>query len=150
VQLGRLAAERGSSDAVKKFGERMAADHGKANDELAQLAQQKGITLPTDLGASDQRTYERLSNRSGADFDREYMKDMVRDHDKDVKAFEREAKNAKDPDLKAWAEKTVPVLHEHQQQAHQLQASVKDGKASARARSHESSPSASPPSERTK
>ena len=127
VELGRLATERGSSDAVKQFGQRMVSDHGKANDELKQLAQQKGVTLPTDLDSKHRKTMDRLSKLSGAEFDKAYAKDMVRDHDKDVKEFQREAQKAHDADLKSWAGKTLPVLQEHQQQAREMSASVGAG-----------------------
>ena len=128
VQLGQLASQRASSDSVKQFGKQ------KAADELKQLASQKGVALPTSLDRGHQRLYDRLSKLSGADFDRAYMKEMVKDHDRDVKAFQKEANSGKDPDLKAWAAKTLPTVKDHQQQAKQVSASV-HGK---------SSPAASP------
>ena len=134
VQLGQLAEQRAASDGVKQFGKRMATDHGKANDELKQLASQKGVEMPTALDRSHQRLYDKLAKLNGADFDRAYMKEMVKDHDKDVKAFRKEADSGKDSDVKAWASKTLPTLQEHQQQAKQVQASV----------SGKSSPAASP------
>ena len=134
VQLGQLAEQRAASDSVKQFGKRMATDHQKASDELKQLASQKGWDLPTALDRSHQSTYDKLSKLNGADFDRAYMKEMVRDHDRDVKAFRKEADSGSDADLKAWASKTLPTLQEHQQQAKQAQASV----------SGKSSPAASP------
>jgi len=134
VQMGQLAEQHAASDAVKQFGKRMATDHKKAGDELKQLASRKGGTLPTALDASHQRLYDRLSKLNGADFDREYMKEMVKDHDKDVKAFRKEADSGKDADLKAWASTTLATLKEHQDQAKQVQASVQA----------KSSPAASP------
>jgi putative membrane protein len=134
VKLGELAEQHAASDGVKQFGKRMATDHGTANDELKQLASQKGVQLPTALDRSHQSLYDRLSKLNGADFDRAYMKEMVKDHDRDVKAFQKEADSGKDSDLKAWASKTLPTLKEHQDQAKQVQASVQ-GK---------SSPAASP------
>jgi putative membrane protein len=134
VKLGALAEQHAASDGVKQFGKRMATDHGTANDELKQLASQKGVQLPTALDRSHQSLYDRLSKLNGADFDRAYMKEMVKDHDRDVKAFQKEADSGKDSDLKAWASKTLPTLKEHQDQAKQVQASVQ-GK---------SSPAASP------
>ena len=125
VELGRLASEKGSAPSVKQFGERMATDHAKAGEELAQLAQQKGVSLPAEMDSAHKNLHARLSKLSGAAFDREYAQAMVRDHDKDVKEFDRHAKTAKDGDVKAFATKTLPVLREHQQQAHQLEASVK-------------------------
>src|SRR5437867_4039079 len=76
IELGRLASQRGASDAVKQFGQRMATDHGTALDELKQLAQGKGMTLPTDTDRAHKRLHDRLSKLSGAEFDREYMKAM--------------------------------------------------------------------------
>jgi putative membrane protein len=124
VELGKLAAQRGGSDSVKKFGERMSTDHAKAGEELAKLAQDKGVTLPSDTDSKHKRLHDKLSKLSGADFDREYMRAMAADHDTDVKAFQREAKSAKDADLRAWAAKTLPTLEEHKQQAHETLASV--------------------------
>jgi putative membrane protein len=71
-----------------------------------------------------QKVMDKLSKLSGADFDREYMKHMVEDHVKDVALFEKEAKNGKDADLKAWAEKTLPTLKEHLQMARDVNAKV--------------------------
>jgi putative membrane protein len=132
VELGKMAAEKGASDAVKQFGQRMADDHGKANDELKNLAQQKGLTLPTDLDSKHRQVIDRLSKLSGAEFDRAYVNDMVRDHRKDVAEFKREAERAKDPDLKAWAQKTLPTLEDHLKQVQQLQAQVKSAPRAAR------------------
>jgi len=134
VKLGELAEQRAASDSVKQFGKRMATDHQKAYDELKQIASQKGVAVPTALDRGHQRLYDRQAKLSGADFDRAYMKDMVKEHDRDVKAFRKEADAGKDPDVRSWAAKTLPTLQEHQQQAKQVLASVQ-GK---------SSPAASP------
>src|SRR5213078_2336245 len=104
VQLGKLAAERAASDEVKKFAERMVTDHQKAYDELKQIADSKGLKVPTE---PDSRTKK--------EYDRAYMDLMVREHDRDVKAFQRAAKNEKDPQV--WAAKTLPTLQEHQKLA---------------------------------
>ena len=113
VELGKLAADKGSSDHVKKFGQRMADDHGKANDELKSLAQSKNITLPTDLGAKEKALRDRLSKLSGDAFDRAYMQAMLSDHRKDVNEFRMESRSGKDADVKAWAGKTLPTLEDH-------------------------------------
>jgi len=113
VKLGQLAAQKASSDQVKQFGQKMVDDHGKADDQLKQLASTKGVTLPTDLDKSTQKEYDKLSKMSGADFDREYMKHMVSDHKKDVSEFKSEANKAKDADLKQFASSTLPTLQEH-------------------------------------
>jgi putative membrane protein len=88
VELGRLAAQQGTSEAVKQFGQRMVDDHSKANTELMTLAQTKGITLPTALDEKHQKDVTKLTAMSGADFDRAYSKMMLSDHTKDVSEFE--------------------------------------------------------------
>jgi Predicted outer membrane protein len=113
VKLGQLASQKASADQVKQFGQRMVDDHGKANDQLKQLASTKNVTLPTDLDKSTQREYDKLSKLSGADFDREYMKHMVSDHKKDISEFKSESNKAKDADLKQFASSTLPTLQEH-------------------------------------
>jgi len=113
VELGNLAKEKASNNDVKQFGDRMVTDHSKANDELKQWASQKKVTLPEKLDQKHQATRDRLAKLSGAAFDREYMHEMVMDHQHDVAAFTRESKTGKDPDLKAWAGKTLPTLQDH-------------------------------------
>ena len=113
VELGKLAAEKASSDEVKKFGQRMADDHSKANDELKTLARSKNITLPSEIGPQEKALRDRLMKLSGPAFDQAYMKAMVSDHVKDVNEFKMESKSGKDPEVKAWAAKTLPTLEEH-------------------------------------
>jgi putative membrane protein len=124
VELGKMAAEKASSDAVKKFGQRMADDHGKANDELKTLAQSKNITLPTAMGPQEKALHDRLMKLSGPAFDQAYMKAMVSDHVKDVNEFRMESKSGKDPDVKAWAAKTLPTLEEHLKMARDTNGTV--------------------------
>lgn len=117
VQLGKLATQNASSQAVKDFGQKMVDDHSKANDELKGLAARKNVTLPTSLDAKDQATMDRLSKLTGAAFDRAYMRDMVADHKKDIADFQREASSGADPDVKTWASNTLPTLQQHLQLA---------------------------------
>jgi putative membrane protein len=120
VALGQLAAEKASSSEVKKFGQRMVDDHSKANEELKQLASQKNVKLPQDLSAKDKATKSTLESLSGQQFDQAYMKDMVKDHKKDVSDFRRESRSARDPDVKKFATQTLPTLEEHLKQAESI------------------------------
>jgi putative membrane protein len=113
VELGKMATEKGTSDEVKKFGRRMADDHGKAGEKLKTLAQNKHITLPTDLDPKDKALRDRLMKLSGPAFDRAYMRAMVTDHVKDVSEFSRTSRTAKDEDVKSFAAKTLPTVQEH-------------------------------------
>ncbi len=117
VELGRVATEKGASEAVKQFGQRMVDDHSKANAELMSLASSKGMTLPTAIDEKHREQVTKLSAMSGAEFDRAYINMMVSDHNKDVAEFEKESTKGGDPDLKAFATKTLPTLKEHQQMA---------------------------------
>ncbi len=113
VKLGQLATEKASSQDVKTFGQRMVDDHSKANDQLKSIASAENMTLPTDIGAKNQALYDKLSGMSGAAFDKAYMKAMVKDHETDVKEFQKEANSGKDPQLKQFASQTLPTLQEH-------------------------------------
>jgi putative membrane protein len=113
VELGKLAQQKGSSQKVKDFGSMMVKDHGMANDELKQLAAAKGITLPTGPSEEKQRLINEMSAKSGADFDKAYLVEMVKDHREDVRKFENASNSVKDPDLKAFVDRTLPVLRKH-------------------------------------
>ena len=125
VDLGQLAASKATSQDVKDFGNRMVTDHGKAGDELKSLASQKGLTLPSTLSAEDKKTSDELSKKTGAAFDKAYMSDMVKDHEKDAKEFEKASKTLKDPDLKSWATKTLTVVQDHLKMAKDVNGKLK-------------------------
>jgi putative membrane protein len=117
VKAGDVARQKGSSANVKSFAERMVSDHSKANAELAQLATAKGVALPTELEGEQEAAFEHLQSLTGAELDKAYMQHMVADHEKDVAEFEKASTSAQDPDVKAWAAKTLPTLREHLEQA---------------------------------
>jgi len=112
-ELGKLATDKATNPQVKAFGQKMADDHGRANDELKTLAKNKNITLPSSLDAKDQALKDRLSKLSGDAFDKAYMQAMLKDHRADISEFNRESKSGKDPDVKSWAAKTLPTLESH-------------------------------------
>lgn len=126
VEMGQKAAQQASNSEVKQFGQRMVDDHGKANQELMQLAQSKGISLDKSRGKMSSKM-DRMSKLTGDQFDRAYMRDMVMDHQKDVTEFEKASNSAKDPDVRAFAAKTLPTLRDHLQQARTINQSVAGG-----------------------
>jgi Predicted outer membrane protein len=125
VQLGQLAVEKATNPAIKEFGQKMVTDHGKANEELKALASSKNAVPPVKFTRKEDSTLADLQKASGPEFDRAYAKAMLKDHKKDVKEFKDAAKDLKDPDLKAFAEKTLPVLEDHLRMAEQLEPNVK-------------------------
>ena len=111
VELGKLAQEKAQGQEVKDFAKRMVEDHGKMAQELQGLASQKGVKSPEQPDARHQAKMKEMQRAKN--FDQAYMKDMVKDHQKDVKEVQKVAKEAKDPDLKAAAQKAAPIMQEH-------------------------------------
>jgi putative membrane protein len=113
VQLGELAKTKATSDRVKAFAAMMVTDHLKAGEDLKKIAASKNITLPQGLSDEAKKDIDKLSKKDGAAFDNSYMSMMLADHKKDVTKFEKAADDCKDPDLKNFIVKTLPVLRKH-------------------------------------
>jgi putative membrane protein len=121
VELAKVAVQKATSPQVKKFAQMMIDDHTKANDELKTLASNKNIVLPTTLPDAHQKTLNDISEKSGKDFDRKYMDEMVDDHKKDIDKFQKLADKGNDADLKAFASKTLPTLNHHKEEAERIE-----------------------------
>src|SRR3984885_5662973 len=113
VKLGKLAAEKGGSDEVKSFGQKMVDDHTMLNNEMAPIADSMGVRVPKTINKEDQAEFDKLSGLSGNDFDTEYLTMMVKAHRKDLREFRMEAAGTPDPTLRAAVEKGEKVIHEH-------------------------------------
>ena len=124
VKFGQLAQDKGASDAVKQFGKRMVDEHSQANDKLRAVAEQENLKLPSALDKHNQSAYDKLSKLSGEAFDRAYARDMVKDHENDVQAFEQEARNGRDSPIKSFASETLPTLEDHLKMAREMEHSV--------------------------
>jgi putative membrane protein len=125
VALGNLAMNKGKSTDTKAFAKSMVADHTAAGNELKALASQKNISIPQATSMDNQDTYTKLSQKNGADFDKEYADLMVSDHEKVVSKFQSEAESGNDTDLKQWASSKLPTLRHHLQMAQTLKESHK-------------------------
>jgi putative membrane protein len=124
VELGRMAVDRASSGDVKSFAQMMVDDHSKANGELTGLAGQKSVSLPSEPPPPAKAAKDHLSTLTGAAFDKAYMDQMVKDHEKAVALFSKEAASGKDADTKSWAEKTLPTLQQHLAKAREVAGKV--------------------------
>ncbi len=113
VQMGQLASQNAMNQRVKDFGAMMVKDHSDANNKLKSLAASKNVTLPATISNDAQKDYDKLSKKTGKDFDKAYIDMMVDDHKKDIKDFQKEAQNGKDPDIKNFASTTLPTLQMH-------------------------------------
>ncbi len=125
VKLGEMVADKASSDAVKQFGQRMVTDHGKANAELKDLCAKKDVPLSDTLMKKHQAMVDELSKLSGEEFDKAYMKHMVKDHEQDVAEYKMASEKCEDADVKAFAAKTLPTLEEHLKMAKDIHDSMK-------------------------
>jgi putative membrane protein len=125
VLLGRLAIKNGKSKEVKNFGAMMVKDHSKANYKLLKLIKDKNITLPSLPDEQERALIDKLSQKSGSDFDRAYVNLMMDDHKEDVKEFTLETKQLQDPDLKNFAIKTLPILQNHLDEINAIHDSMK-------------------------
>jgi putative membrane protein len=119
VELAKVALQQSKDEKVRAFAERMVADHGKANKELASVAKSKQIDVPMALDAEHQAMVQSLSGKSGAAFDAAYSEHMRADHAKAVALFEGASKGT-DTELATFAKKTLPTLQEHKKMADAL------------------------------
>jgi putative membrane protein len=123
--MGKLGASMGQSDAVKKFSDLIVTDHTKANTELTAAAKAASLSVPDAPSAEDQKEVDMMKDHKGADFDKHFAEHMVKGHEKSVALFTTASKEAKDPNLKAFAAKTLPTLQQHLDLAKKLHAGRK-------------------------
>lgn len=121
VELGRLAQRQASNDRVRQFAQKLIDDHSKANDELATLARTKSISLASQLPADHKQMVDKFNQMRGEEFDREFVQHMIRGHEKMIQEFDRQARTGEDAQIKAFAQRQLPILRSHLQQARDLQ-----------------------------
>jgi len=112
AQEGWLAAEKGHSPAVQRYGKLMMKDQEKLLTELKKLARKKNVTLPPSISHKKERGRNNLADETGDDFDKKYIKMMTNDHERDIKLF-RQAMSSKDADVRLFAEKYLPMIESH-------------------------------------
>jgi len=129
IALGQLAATKAANAEVKSYARMLVTDHTKANQEVTSIARTKSVTLPTDLSAEQKSTKDELTDLTGANFDRQFVDAMVKDHQKAVAAFQEQTTSS-DAQVKAFAAKTLPTLRHHLEEAQRLQKTVGAGASS--------------------
>ena len=122
VQAGKLAAEKGQSDAVKQFGQQMVDAHTKTTEELTGIVKTKNIKVdfPTKLDAKHQKLIDDLNSATADNFDKAYAKQQVDAHQEAVDLFKKYAASGDDADVKQFAEKTLPTIQHHLDEAKKL------------------------------
>ena len=120
VNLGNLAARTSINPAVQQFAQRMVQDHMRSNQQLLQIANQRGLRLASAMDKEHQALLTDLTKATGQQFDRRFAQHQLEDHEQAIKLFEQEAKNGKDPALKQFASTMLPILRGHQKMAKRL------------------------------
>ena len=120
VQLGQLAAQKGNSEDVKQFGQKMVDDHTKLGDQMKEVAQKEGISAPSGVPAKDKALEAKLKSLSGDAFDKAYIQAMVKDHRHDLSEFKKEADSGNDTNIKDAASQGAQVISEHLKMAEQI------------------------------
>jgi putative membrane protein len=119
IQMGQLAQQNGQGDDVKAYGKMLVDDHSSANEIAKKVAEQIGVTPPTEPSAQQKAMYSKMSKLSGAAFDRAFAMDMVADHKHDIAEFKKEARKKDDP-AADFASQTLPTLEKHLDAAKKL------------------------------
>jgi putative membrane protein len=126
VKIAGLGAQKASRTDVKAFAEMLATEHTAVNSQLQQLATTKGIELSATIDPDHAKTFQRLEQFSGTDFDKEFLATMVSGHKKSISNYESAAERATDQEVKAWSAKTLPVLRVHLAKAQELSGATVD------------------------
>lgn len=120
IQEGQLAAKQAPLPAVRQFGNDMVTQHTQANQQLAGIAQSKGVTPPTELDPSDAATLQHLQSLHGRSFDMQYLRAQIDGHEKMEQVLQREIQQGSDTELKSFAQQTLTVVREHLARAERL------------------------------
>lgn len=121
VEVSQMAADKATAEPVKKFASMLVDHHSAANAELKALAESRKVKLPDEVPGDKQAKIDKLQKASDAEFDKQYVQTVgIEDHKTDIALFEKAGKDAKDPELKAWIDKTLPTLREHLAAAQKL------------------------------
>ena len=110
VELGKLAADKGSTDAVKQFGQHVVEVQTKMNEQLKDAAAKAGYSVPESLDTKQHGRVDKLAKLSGAEFDKAYIKDQVKENENNVRAFQDESQGGTNSVVKAFASDTLPTL----------------------------------------
>lgn len=118
VDEGQLASTKARNPRIKQYGAKIVADHTKAATQLTSLTQSKGVTITPNT--ADPSVMAKLQADSPAAFDRDYMRGQVQSQQAAVQLFQDEAANGQDPDIKAFAQQTLPTVQQHLTMARQI------------------------------
>ena len=125
VEGSKVAVQKTEDPQVRGFAQQMIEDHTKTNQELASLAASKGVDPPTEPSSAQKSQIRQLSRADGDDFDMQYVETLgIAAHQDTINLFHSAASQARDPELKAFAAKTLPALQRHLEMARDLRVAI--------------------------
>src|SRR3954471_1526575 len=127
IAAGKTAQSKAQSPDVKNFAQKMVDEHSKMLEEMRSLAKKKDVTLPQDANMKDMAQMKLMERKSGAEFDKDYMEHMVKDHEKTLQDVQNIAAKAKDDEFKAALQKATPKIKEHLELAQRVSKSADAG-----------------------
>ena len=120
IAMSKVAEDKATNPAVQAFAKKMVTEHTQLTESMKPFAESWGLTPPDGPDADHQKEISKLNGLSGADFDKEYMDDMVTDHAKALRAFTSEAKDTKDVKFRTAVLKGKTVVAAHKNMAYDL------------------------------
>ncbi len=113
VKMSQMARDYAMRSEVRNFAERMIKDHGESNKQLMQILRKTDLDAPDEPDEEHQQLMDQLYELEGEEFDKEYVRTQVKDHEHHLDLYEREARQGQDPDVKEFAKGCMPVLKQH-------------------------------------
>ncbi len=123
IQLGQLAQDKAQTAEVKSYGQMLVTDQSASNEQAEEVAEQIGITVPTEPTVGQKAMYDQMSRLSGTAFDRAFVREMIAEHKMNIPRFQNEAKKTNDP-VADFANQTLPILKKHLDAAQKLQSGI--------------------------
>ncbi|HTD94917.1 MAG TPA: DUF4142 domain-containing protein [Chitinophagaceae bacterium] len=125
VKAAEIASTKSSNKSITDFAAMMKTDHGAANSEVIALAQKRNVTLPTSVSDNSQKELDDMAKMNGKDFDKDYVKAMVKGHEETVDMFKKASDKVKDSEVKIFIDNTLPTLQKHLDAIKQIQKNLK-------------------------
>lgn len=117
VMAGELAKTKATSQQVKDLADQVVTDHTMVTSELKSLAMENNMTVPEKISDKLQKKYDDLNEEKAEDFDKDYLKDVVREHKDEIDLFEKQAEKGEMESIKSWAAEKIPTLQNHLEKA---------------------------------
>jgi putative membrane protein len=120
AHIGQMAQQQASGQDVKSFGQTLASDHSNSYGQLLAVAEKAHEQAPRGINIDKDAEYRQLQHATGAKFDRTFLADEIRGHERALAEFKREAEHGQNPELKTYAKEQIPVLEQHLRKAQDL------------------------------